>query len=139
MVKLGWPGSETEPNADVRPLYTSASFLLDLEGRKVLAISVPRNIAKEISGQASAMRTLARLKARIMRGGSGNGQEWLILTNMQNPLLKDYERFGGLVAQGLTNAIGMPVTTSNLAISGTSPISRIETQPASPVTLSNEV
>jgi hypothetical protein len=41
---------------------------------------------------------------------------------VENPLSEEYDKFGSLVAQGFTNAIGIPVAKSDLAISVSVPI-----------------
>ena len=77
----------------------------------------PGIVAREIAGQASVKSgILARLKWKT--GNDDNDhQEWLIVTNAQNALLKDRDRLGILVAERLTNASGASVTPSNVVIS----------------------
>ncbi len=112
--------------SEIGPLDPNSGYVLDVEGHKVLALRVPGKIAREISGQASTIGMLARLKARIMRRETRINGEWLILTNVQNPLLSDYDRFETRVAQELTDVSGIPVSASNLAVSCTSPVAKLE-------------
>jgi len=93
-------------------------------------MKLPNDVTKEITGHSTSSGVLAKLKAAF---GRGPGDRWLILTNTQNPLLKDYDRFNALVAQELTNATATQVPTKNLLVSGSVPIARIEPRMATPV------
>jgi len=96
------------------PLEGKAGFVLDIQGQKIAAMKLPGTVAREIAGEATAGATSADVKAKY---GSEVDQKWLIVTNMQNPLLQDYDRFALLTAQGLTNASGAQVPVNNLVVS----------------------
>jgi hypothetical protein len=110
-------------DATFKPLDSNTGFLLDLNGHKAVAMKLSNGVAKEITGHSTSTGVLARLKAVF---GGAPGDQWLILTNSQNPLLKDYDSFSALVAKQLTTAIGTEVPTKKLIISGSIPITKTE-------------
>lgn len=99
-----------------KPLDNNAGFLLDVEGRKVVAVKLPGNVAREIAGQHVSLSggVLTKL-ARLWR--SAEPERWLIVANMGKVLFEDNPRFTALVAEGLTKATGVTVPLENLVIS----------------------
>jgi hypothetical protein len=110
-----WPRKkEKVEGVTFQPLEDKAGFVLDIEGQKIAAMRLPGMVAREIAGEVGAGATSADVKAKY---GSEIDQKWLIVTNMQNPLLQDYDRFALLTSQGLTTASGAQVPRSNLVVS----------------------
>jgi len=92
----------------------------------VVALKLPGIVAREIAGQASVKAgILTRLKSK-MGYDYNSQQEWLIVTNAQNALLKDRDRLDILVAEKLTNASGASVRPSNVVISPSAVFSKEE-------------
>jgi hypothetical protein len=83
-------------------------------------------VAKEIAGRDSTISQgiLSKLKAKFAH--NDETEQWLTVTNIDNPLLEEYDRFRALVVQGLSTATGITVPMSNLAISASVPITRME-------------
>jgi hypothetical protein len=117
-------------------LNVDAGFVMNLDGYNVVALRVPTDVAKNLAGQPTRMGILMRLKSMIMRSKETK-PEWLIMTHIQNPVLKDYNLFGGLVAERLTDASGTNVTAADLAISCSTPVTAIEPQTIPTVSLPN--
>jgi hypothetical protein len=118
-----WPRGMEEQVA-FKALGNDAGFVLEVEGNKVIALKLPSKTAKELAGQSTSIGTLARLLSKLNRQSDEAGQEWLVVTGVQNPLLEDYDRFAGLVAQELTKASGTIVPLSTLIISAGSAVTR---------------
>ena len=68
----------------------------------------------------------SHLRAKLRR--SSEADRWLTLTIVDNPLLEQLDRFRGLVAEGLSNAIGMIIDKRDLVIATTVPVSGIDEQ-----------
>ena len=123
-----FPSSSGVEVETFRPLDNDAGFILNVEGHMVVALKLPGSVAKEIAGQVSVKSgILSRLKSKIDHDSDGQ-RDWLIVTNPQNALLKDRDRSGILVAEGLTNASGASVTPSNVVISPSAIVSNGEQQ-----------
>ncbi len=122
MVKFPWPSKAEE--ASFKPLESNASFLLNLEGHKVVALRLPSKVAMELSGQEllEPASMLSKLKARLGLGSVAETEHWLTVTNVDNPLLDEHTKFEALVAQELTTASGTAVNKSDLVISASVPI-----------------
>jgi len=119
LVKLSW---RSKAVVTFKPLDNGTAFVLNVEGHKVIAAKVSSKIAKEIAGQTSVVASegiLSKLKAKLSH--TLEIEQWLTVTNIENPLLQDYDRFGTLVAEQLATASGATITKSNLAISATVP------------------
>lgn len=118
MVKFPWARGRDE-GVTFKPLDNDAGYVLEVEGYNAVALKLPGKIAKDIAGQDSSPGEdgmLGKLKTKIGRTSEAD-QEWLVVTNVGNTLLEDYDRFAALVAEGLTNASGGSVPISNLVIS----------------------
>ena len=115
MVTLPWSTKTTKTS--VRPLDKSG-YLLDVDGHKVLALRLSGKVATEIAGDASTAPEglFSKLKAKISQ--TSEGEQWLAVTSIENPLLEDYNNFGALIAQSLTEVSGVTVGKSELAIAG---------------------
>lgn len=131
MVKFPWvsKGEETSFKA----LDSNAAFVLDIEGHKVIALKLPGKVAKEIASQGSTASSGIRSKLKAKFAHSDETVQWLTVTNIDNPLLNDYARLGALVVQGLSNATGIRVPMSDLAISVSMPIASME--PTAPLAI----
>lgn len=114
MVTLPW--SMKAGKALVHPL-DNAAFLLDVKGHKVIALRLSSKVATEIAGGVSIASEgiISKLKAKT---NHAENKQWLAVTSIENPLLEDYTSFGALIAQGLTEASGITVGKSDLAIAG---------------------
>lgn len=128
---LKFPWSLKAEETSFKPLDSSASFLLNLEGHRVLALRLPSKVAMELSGQEllESMGILSKLKAKLGRGSVAETAQWWTVTNVDNPLLDERDKFEALVAQELTNATGAAVNKSDLAISASVPIDGDEQSP----------
>jgi hypothetical protein len=124
MVRFPWSSKDEE--ASFKPLESNAGFVLDIERHKVIALKLPGELAKEIAGRDSTISQgiLSKLKAKFAH--NDETEQWLTVTNIDNPLLNDYDRFGTLVVQRLRAATGIAVPMSNLAISASVPITSME-------------
>jgi len=130
LVNFPWGEGSDEDEPTFKPLDNDAGFLLDIEGRKVVALKLPNNIAKEVAGQKSgALNVLAKL-AEFWR--SVEPEQWLIVANMQKGFMNDPERFAALVARSLSKASGVTVPVSDLVIAGGN---RVETEEKAEVPL----
>lgn len=107
----------TKAKTSVHPLDNSG-YLLDVNGHKVLALRLSGKVAMEIAGDSSIAQEglLSKLKGKISQ--ASESEQWLAVTSIENPLLEDYNNFGALIAQGLTEASGITVGKSDLAIAG---------------------
>ena len=107
----------TKPKTSVHPLDNSG-YLLDVNGHKVLALKLSSKVATEIAGDVSTASEglFSKLKAKVSQ--ASESEQWLAVTSIENPLLEDYNNFGALIAQRLTEASGNTVGKSDLAIAG---------------------
>lgn len=126
MVKFPWSSKAEETS--FKPLDSNASFLLNLEGHKVVALRLPSKVGMELSGQELLERVgmLSKLKAKLGFGSAIETERWLTITNVDNPLLDEHDKFEALVAQELTTATGTPVNKTDLLISASVPIDEDE-------------
>lgn len=112
---MKFPWARGDENADAfKALDNDAGFLLDVKGRKVVALKLPGNVAREVAGQASLTSGVLARVAKLWR--PAEAEQWLIVANMQNGLMNDYDTFATIVAQRLTDASGVTVPVSNLII-----------------------
>jgi len=109
-----------------KPLGNDSGFLLDIEGRKVIALKLPGDVAKEVAGQRSVTRGVLAKLAKLWR--SAEPENWLIVANMQNGSLNDSETFASLVAESLSKANGATVPASELIIAGSNRAAKTEGQ-----------
>lgn len=126
MVKFPWSSKAEE--ASFKPLDGNASFLLNLEGHKVVALRLPTKVAMELSGQEllGSVGILSKLKAKLGLGSAAVTEHWWTVTNVDNPMLDEHDKFEALVAQELTSATGTTINKSDLAISASVPINEDE-------------
>jgi hypothetical protein len=118
LVKFPWSRGSGNDAPTFKPLEINAGYVLEVEGYNAVALKLSGKVVNDIAQQEpqpGAKGMLAKLKAKFVT--SEADQEWLIVTNVRNTMLEDYDRFAGLIAQALTSASGEPVSTSNLAIS----------------------
>jgi hypothetical protein len=129
MVKFPWSSKAEE--ISIKSLDSNAGFLLNLDGHKVIALRLPSEVAMELSGQEllESVGFLSKLKAKLGLGSVAETEHWLMVTNVDNPLLDEHDKLEALVAQELTNATGTAVNKSDLAISASVPINGDETPP----------
>ena len=118
-------------NREAFKVLGDAGFILDVEGSKVIALKLPSRVAKEVTGQPTSASVLTRLLSELTEH-SDETEGWLVVTNAQNPLLRDNEKFENLVTQALTKASGNTVPLANLTISAGSVVTRIEKQDTAP-------
>jgi hypothetical protein len=130
-VKLPWCEGGDEQRPAFKPLDNDAGFLLDIEGRKVVALKLSGRIAKEVVGQASLTGGMLAKLAKLWR--SVEPEHWLIVASMQNGLLNDPETFAALVAEGLSKASGVTVPASDLVIAGRNRVAKTEKQAELPI------
>lgn len=95
------------------PLRGRDGFVLDMEGQKIVGIALEGGAAREIAGGV----TISQVSGEISSKQSKTDQKWLIVTNMQNPLLRDYNRFVLLTAKELSKATGSIVRDDDLVVS----------------------
>jgi predicted glycoside hydrolase/deacetylase ChbG (UPF0249 family) len=95
------------------------AFILDIEGTKAVGIRLPVTTAKEITGEASLAPEGGKLGAKYE---SGTEQRWFVITDKENPLLRNYNHFTLMAAKGLTHASGSAVLTSDVATYGVSAV-----------------
>jgi hypothetical protein len=113
------------------PLSSNSVFLLDFDGHKVVALKLSSKVANEISGQKRQSGLVARLKEKL--GLVAETERWLTVTNVDNPLLEQYEKFGALVSQQLAAVTGTAVSSTDLAISASVPVDGVESPDSSEV------
>lgn len=129
MVRFPWSSGVEETS--FKPLDGNASFLLNLEGRKVVALRLPSRVAMELSGQEllGSVGVLSKLKAKLRLDSVAETEHWLTVTNVDDPLLDERDKLEALVAQELTTASGTAVNKSDLVISAIVPINGDEQPP----------
>lgn len=129
MVKFPWSSKAEEPS--FRPLDGNTSFLLNLDGHRVVALRLPTKVAMELSGQEllASVGFLSKLKAKLGLGSVAETEHWWTVTNVNNPLLDEHDKLKALVAQELANATGTAINKSDLAISASIPIDGDEQSP----------
>ena len=130
-MKFPWGESSDEHKPTFKPLNNEAGFLLDIEGRKVVALKLPSNVAEQVAGQKSGVGDVFAKLAKIWR--SLEPEHWLIVANMQNGFLNDPERFAALVAESLSRASGVTIPVSNLVIHGAKRVVETEKQAELPL------
>ncbi len=119
--------SEGGLRGSVAPLEIDGGFLFKIEGQSVVALKLPSNVSRQLSGQdMKAEGIMSHLRARLKR--SSEADRWITLTIVDNPLLEQLGRFRGLVAEGLSNAIGITIDKHDLAIAATVPVNGIDEQ-----------
>jgi hypothetical protein len=113
---MWWRKKEKVEGVKVERLPGDSGYVLDVEGQKVVAVKLPTAVAREVAGQAGA---------DLYKGVEGSAkyvaeteQNWLLVTNMHNPLLREYDKLTLLAAQGLTIASGSQIPQSNILVSG---------------------
>jgi len=130
-LKFPWGEGKDEQRPIFKSLGNDSGFLLDIEGRKVVALKLPGNVAKEVAGQkpmaGGVFEELAKLWRRV------EPEHWLIVASMQNGVMIDSERFAALVAEGLTQASGVTVPASDLIIAGGNKVAKTEEQAEIPL------
>jgi len=115
---LDWPWRKRKVEGiTLERLQSKAGFVLDIQGQKVVAIRLPATVAKEVAGQGA----ITPIGPAVGSGyESQTHQKWLIVTNTQAPLLRDYDDFVLLAAKGLTSACGSSVQSDDLIVLGVS-------------------
>jgi hypothetical protein len=104
----------------VEPIPGNGGYIMDIEGKKAIAVKLPGTTIRQIAGQAGAGPTTGVEAAASYAGGIDN--KWLVFTNMENPRIEEYNNFIVLASQGLTNASGSPVSQSNIVLTGSGAI-----------------
>jgi hypothetical protein len=113
---LDWPWRKQKvEGVTFQHLRGKAGVALDIQGQKVVAIRLPATIAREVAGQGAITPIGPAVGGRYE---SQTDQKWLIVTNIQNPLLQDYDNFVLLAARGLTSASGSRVGLDDLIVPG---------------------
>ena len=109
-------------DGSLKRLGMGESFLVDLEGHKIVTVRLPTDVASEISGEALISRGLSgKLKSKLRL--TPEAETWLVVTSVDNPLLERLDKFEGLLVEQLAHATGGAVTKSNLAVSVAVPLS----------------
>lgn len=116
---MPWPWQrkkETKMEIEgVKLVKREDAFILDIEGTKAVGIRLPVTTAKEIAGEASLAPEGAKAGGKY---ASGTDQRWLVITDKENPLLRNYDHFTLMAAKGLTHASGSAVLTSDVSTVG---------------------
>ena len=107
------------------PLRGHEGFILDMEGQKIVGIALEGGAAKEIAGGLTVGKVggigqaggVGQLGGEVSGKQSKTDQKWLIVTNMQNPLLRDYDRFVVVTAKELSKATGSTIRRDDLVVS----------------------
>lgn len=130
-MKFPWGEDGDEYKPTIKSLDNDAGFLLGIEGRKVVALKLPGNVAEEVAGQKSRTGGVFAKLAKLWR--SVEPEHWLIVANMQDGFLNDPGRFAALVAESLSEAIGVTVPVSDLVIAGGNKVTETEKQAEVPL------
>ena len=112
--------------APLKPVGNSSSFILKLQDHYVLAVRLPKDAVREISGEALAPRggIFSRFKAKMRF--ALQTETWLIVTSADNPMLEQFDNFQASLAQELASATGEPVSESNVSICATVALTKRE-------------
>ena len=112
----------TSEVASLKPLGSGECFLVSLDGHKTIAVRLPADVTSEISGESLLIVQgfFAKMKSRL--GLVPEPESWLAVTSVDNPLLEELDKFKSLLAARLTDATGIAVTKSSLAISASVPV-----------------
>jgi hypothetical protein len=111
----------------VTPLRVDGGFLFKFDGHSVVALRLSSNVSSQLSGQGMKTEGIkSHLRAKLRR--SSEADRWLTLTIVDNPLLEQLGRFRGLVAEGLSNAVGMTIDKRDLVIAATVPVNGVDEQ-----------
>lgn len=113
---MWWRKKEKVEGVTVEPIAGKSGYIMDIEGQKVVAVKLPSTVVKEVAGQAGV--DLPKSLEGSAKFATETEQKWLLVTNMQNPLLREYDRLTLLASQGLTTASGAAVPRSNIVLSG---------------------
>lgn len=116
-------------NISANLLEDASCFLLDLQGRKVVTLRLPRNVARELSGQdlIPASGVLSKLKAMLRP--DPETRRWLVVTSVDNPLLERLDDFKSLIAGNLSDESDTSVSPSSLSVCACVPINGREQAP----------
>lgn len=104
----------------VEKIEGDSGYIIDIEGQKAVAVKLPGTVARQIAGQVGVG---AAQGVGVSAGGATDtDQSWLVVTNMQNPTLQEYNRLTLLASQGLSNASGNQVPQSRIVLTGSTQI-----------------
>jgi hypothetical protein len=119
-----WPFRKKEKVEGVtcEPLDKNAGYKLDIQGSKFVALKLPLSSVWEIAG---GVKLDAMHGTEV--GGSGKfasetGYKWALITNQQNPLIRDLDNLLVLASKALTNTSGSTISARNIVVSGTTPV-----------------
>ena len=104
----------------VEPIPGNDGYVMDIDGQKAVAVKLPGNTIRQITGQAGAGPATG-----IEVAGSyaaGTEPKWLVFTNMQNPRIEEYNNFILLASRGLENVSGSPVSQSSIVLTASGAI-----------------
>jgi len=114
-----------ELKGSVTPLESGRGFLFEVGGHSVVALKLPGKIAEQLSGDdLKTSGFISRLKAKL--GFNRETERWFTVTSVDNPLLEQIDSYSALIAERLSRVTGNTITKSELAVSATVPIERIE-------------
>jgi hypothetical protein len=109
-----WPWKREKKISGIEAVeLPRGGIALSVEGTKVVAIPLPRTVAKEIAGEVAA--TEAKGGAKY---ASETENSWVIVTHADNPtLVKDYGKFVHIAADEISGATGSSVSPSTVTVS----------------------
>jgi len=108
--------------ASLKPLGNGECFLVDVGGHRTVAVRLPADVASEISRESILISQGLFTKVKSRLGLAPEPKGWLAVTSVDNPLLEELDRFKALLVARLTDATGIAVTKSSLAISASVPV-----------------
>ena len=100
-MKIGFGMKDLEyPTITFKPLDHNAGFVLNVEGRKVVALKLP-SVESSGLGPLLLSSILKRFKDTAERN-NGTRLQWLVWTGTEGAVMDEYDRFAVLVARWLT-------------------------------------
>jgi len=119
-------------HASLKPLRKESSFLFTLHGYNVLALRLPADVVREISGQDLVVVESVLSKLKVKLRFTPEAERWLAITSVENPMLKQLDAFKALVAKELGYATGEIIIDSSVEVCATVPLN--EREPIYPTT-----
>jgi hypothetical protein len=112
--------------ASLKDLGNESSFVFRLHGYNVIALRLPTDVVREISGQdlVAAGSVLSRLKTKLKI--APQAERWLAITSVDNPMLEQLDAFQALLAEELGYATGEMVIDSSVEVCATVPLNARE-------------
>jgi hypothetical protein len=111
---LHFPWSPENQASGYKPLDNDAGFLLDIGGRKIVALKLSGNVARKVAWQTPGISNVLARFAKVRRPAEPG--RWLIVADLLNGSPNEHDNFPSLVARRLTDATGVTVEVSNLVM-----------------------